>query len=192
MHSRKCESCPRNARAGSGESVERREVLLVGAAGALSLLAPACGGAPDGAADGGGTPADASEDAATKDAASENGACASTCTTGSTVFALSFAKYPNLKKVGGSATVEAKGYADPVCAQDYVIVVQPTAGQYLAFSASCTHSCCTVSFTGTGFSCPCHHSAFDLQGSVTGGPAPAPLQKLNVCADDCGVYVTLR
>jgi thiosulfate dehydrogenase [quinone] large subunit len=191
----KCDTCPRAARAREKESVERREVLLVGAAGGLSLLAPACSSAPESA--GPGSEPDASEggnDSGANDAAAGDGdgaACAPSCATGPAVVTATFAKYPALKQVGGSALITASNYADPSCQMDSIIVAQPTAGHYVALSASCTHACCTVFFTGTAFSCPCHHSSYDLNGQVTGGPAPAPLQKLTVCADDCGVHITL-
>lgn len=105
-----------------------------------------------------------------------------------------FSKYPQLKNVGGSASSSAPGYSDPSCQLDVVIVAQPSAGAYVAVSAACPHQCCPVSFNEarTEFVCPCHGSTFDLNGAVTGGPAPNGLQKLSVCVDECGVNVSLR
>jgi cytochrome b6-f complex iron-sulfur subunit len=115
-----------------------------------------------------------------------------TCTTGSNIVQVSFASNPGLNTVGGSATVNANGYSDPVCGQNQIIVAQPTAGTYIAVSASCTHQCCIVQFTGSGFQCPCHGATFDLTGAVTQGPASQPLQQLTVsCTDASGVYVTI-
>ncbi|KOU36281.1 Rieske (2Fe-2S) protein [Streptomyces sp. WM6378] len=58
-----------------------------------------------------------------------------------------------------------------------VVVTQPTAGQFKAFSAKCTHQGCAVSSVSGGtINCPCHGSKFDVaDGSVKGGPAPSPL-----------------
>ena len=44
-----------------------------------------------------------------------------------------------------------------------------------AISTTCTHLGCSVSISDTGFSCPCHGSRYDQDGTVTGGPAPKPL-----------------
>jgi cytochrome b6-f complex iron-sulfur subunit len=44
-----------------------------------------------------------------------------------------------------------------------------------AISTTCTHLGCIVSIADTGFSCPCHGSRYDQDGTVTGGPAPKPL-----------------
>jgi thiosulfate dehydrogenase (quinone) large subunit len=64
-------------------------------------------------------------------------------------------------------------------------VVQPTAGHYEAFTATCTHAGCTVGFDGTQFACPCHGATYSATtGQVTGGPAPAPLTKINVTVTD--------
>jgi Rieske Fe-S protein len=53
-----------------------------------------------------------------------------------------------------------------------VIVTQPTAGTYRGFSTKCPHQGCAVSrIEGTSLVCPCHGSAFALDGSVTHGPA---------------------
>ena len=44
-----------------------------------------------------------------------------------------------------------------------------------AISTTCTHLGCIVGISDTGFSCPCHGSRYDQDGTVTGGPAPKPL-----------------
>jgi len=44
-----------------------------------------------------------------------------------------------------------------------------------AISTTCTHLGCIVSVSETGFSCPCHGSRYDQDGTVTGGPAPRAL-----------------
>lgn len=64
-----------------------------------------------------------------------------------------------------------------VFAAKKVVVTQPEAGTFKAFSAVCTHQQCTVDKIANGtISCPCHGSTFSAKdGSVTGGPAPAPL-----------------
>jgi Rieske Fe-S protein len=58
-----------------------------------------------------------------------------------------------------------------------VVVTQPKAGEFKAFSAICTHKGCTVAGVANGtITCPCHGSTYDAAtGAVTGGPAPAPL-----------------
>ncbi|TQM14497.1 Rieske (2Fe-2S) protein [Pseudonocardia kunmingensis] len=58
-----------------------------------------------------------------------------------------------------------------------VVVTQPSAGTYAAFSTACPHQGCAVSSVeGTSIVCPCHGSTFGLDGSVQQGPAEAPLQ----------------
>jgi Rieske Fe-S protein len=58
-----------------------------------------------------------------------------------------------------------------------VVVTQPTAGEFKAFSAVCTHQGCIVGTVANGtINCPCHGSKFKVSdGSVAGGPAPQPL-----------------
>ncbi|MEU7410977.1 Rieske (2Fe-2S) protein [Streptomyces sp. NPDC042638] len=58
-----------------------------------------------------------------------------------------------------------------------VVVTQPTAGTYKAFSSKCTHQGCPVSGVADGvIVCPCHGSRFSAQdGSVKKGPATRPL-----------------
>ena len=63
-----------------------------------------------------------------------------------------------------------------------VVVTQPTAGDYQAFSATCTHQGCQVSsISGGTINCACHGSKFSIKdGSVVNGPASQPLEKATV------------
>ena len=58
-----------------------------------------------------------------------------------------------------------------------VVVTQPRAGTFKAFSAVCTHQGCLVTEVDNGtIICPCHGSAFKIaDGSVAQGPAGRPL-----------------
>ncbi len=55
-------------------------------------------------------------------------------------------------------------------------------GSFLALSRSCTHLHCSVPWDEgkKQFVCPCHGSAFDLNGDVLRPPAPRPLDLLHV------------
>lgn len=94
-------------------------------------------------------------------------------------------------QAGGTASVTASGYSDPVCGQNNIIVIATGPGQYVALSSSCTHACCTVSWTGSELHCPCHGTTFNTAGQCTNGRTSQPLQSLQTCADATGVYVTL-
>ncbi|MEV6796484.1 Rieske (2Fe-2S) protein [Streptomyces sp. NPDC051320] len=58
-----------------------------------------------------------------------------------------------------------------------VVVTQPTAGQFKAFSSKCTHQGCAVTSIANGaIHCPCHGSQFAVaDGSVKHSPATEPL-----------------
>ncbi|MES9522366.1 Rieske (2Fe-2S) protein [Streptomyces capoamus] len=69
-----------------------------------------------------------------------------------------------------------------------VVVTQPTAGTYKAFSAKCTHRGCSVGSVANGvILCPCHNSEFSVtDGSVKKGPATQalPAAKITVSGDE--------
>lgn len=69
--------------------------------------------------------------------------------------------------------------------QQRVVVTQPAAGTFHAFSAVCTHQGCTLKeVTDDTINCPCHGSKFDVNdGSVVHGPADQPLGRLDVAVE---------
>ena len=58
-----------------------------------------------------------------------------------------------------------------------IVITQPHAGTFDAFTAVCTHEGCIVTTVSGGtINCPCHGSKFSIKdGSVVNGPAPSPL-----------------
>jgi Rieske Fe-S protein len=65
-----------------------------------------------------------------------------------------------------------------------VLIAQPKQGEAVAFSAVCPHEGCAVSPDDDHFSCPCHGSQFELDGSLRRGPAergltPFPVQVMD-------------
>ncbi|NIQ97814.1 MAG: ubiquinol-cytochrome c reductase iron-sulfur subunit [Desulfuromonadales bacterium] len=62
------------------------------------------------------------------------------------------------------------------------VALQPQAGQFLAFSAVCTHLGCIIQWQSDKgeFLCPCHAGRFSAQGEVLGGPPPKALETLPV------------
>jgi Rieske Fe-S protein len=62
-----------------------------------------------------------------------------------------------------------------------VVVTQPAAGQFKAFSSKCTHKGCAVNKVADGtIDCPCHGSKFNLDGTVANGPATVPLESKDI------------
>ncbi|MFC9387961.1 Rieske (2Fe-2S) protein [Streptomyces venezuelae] len=134
--------------------VARRTV--VAAAGGTGLVAAlaACGG--------GGT--NDKGDGAT--GGSDGGASGGTDEGGPTPEPATLARTADIP-VGGGKILADKG----------LVITQPKAGEFKAFSSKCTHAGCAVSSVADGvIVCPCHQSHFDVSdGSVKSGPAGSPL-----------------
>lgn len=91
-------------------------------------------------------------------------------------------------KTGGTAgkalakTSEIPVGGGKVFDSEKVVVTQPTAGTFKAFSATCTHMNCLVSKVANGnIDCTCHGSRFSAaDGSVTNGPATKALAEKQI------------
>jgi len=78
-----------------------------------------------------------------------------------------------------------------IYADHKIVITQPAAGDFKAFSAICTHQGCVVGEVTTSIGCPCHGSRFAIaDGSVVNGPATAPLPALTASASGSEVTVS--
>lgn len=91
---------------------------------------------------------------------------------------------------GGTALAKTSDIPEgggKIFASQGVVVTQPTAGTYKAFSSKCTHQGCAVSSISNGvIVCPCHKSEFSVtDGSVKKGPATQalPAEQITVSGD---------
>ena len=96
---------------------------------------------------------------------------------------------------GGSAAIKTSDIpvgGGKVYDDQKIVVTQPTAGQFKAFSAICTHQGCTVGDVSNGtIHCPCHGSAYSAaDGSVKNGPAQQPLPAKTVTVSGDTLTVT--
>jgi len=62
------------------------------------------------------------------------------------------------------------------------VLVHLDNGDFVAYSAVCTHQGCTVAYKDSNLACPCHGSVFDPAdgAAVVAGPAPRPLPEIPV------------
>jgi nitrite reductase/ring-hydroxylating ferredoxin subunit len=150
--------------------LNRRNVLVGAGAVGVTLVAGACSTYGDNATDtASAAPAQTSAAAAPTAGASADGAPA----------ADALAQVADIP-VGGGKIFEAEG----------VVVTQPQAGTFKAFSNVCTHQGCKVNKVGTTIDCPCHASKFSItDGSPTAGPAKKPLPEKQVTVN--GDSITL-
>ena len=74
------------------------------------------------------------------------------------------------------------------------VLVRLKSGEFVAYSAECTHQGCTVSYRAKGqgyLGCPCHGSVFDpvRGGQVVSGPADEPLPRLRIEVRDGRIFL---
>jgi len=69
---------------------------------------------------------------------------------------------------------------------DIPAIIYKTKDGFQAYSLVCTHLGCTVEEEGENFSCPCHGSLFDHNGSVLKGPATKRLPTLMMTMSEDG------
>jgi Rieske Fe-S protein len=93
-----------------------------------------------------------------------------------------------LGSAGGSAssvlatTAEIPVGGGKVLTAQKIVITQPQAGSFHAFTAICTHQGCIVNAVSGGtINCPCHGSRYSItNGSVVNGPAPLPLAAVSI------------
>ncbi len=75
--------------------------------------------------------------------------------------------------------IPAGGTKDILYGSDPALVMR-SEDEFLVLSLVCTHLGCIVKWGADEqtFHCPCHAASFDKTGRVTGGPPPAPLERL--------------
>jgi thiosulfate dehydrogenase [quinone] large subunit len=88
--------------------------------------------------------------------------------------------------VGGVASFDDPGTGS------LAYVVQPTAGNFRAFSSVCPHAGCQVGYArgANEFVCPCHGARFDGTGGLLQGPAQRSLRPIAIAKGQDGrLYV---
>ncbi|MFE7645996.1 Rieske (2Fe-2S) protein [Streptomyces phaeoluteigriseus] len=139
----------------------RRTVVAAAGVAGLAVALTACGGSDD----------DASGSAESSGSAGSTGGSESASTGGGAAAGAALTTTADIPEGGGKVFDDQK-----------VVVVQPTAGEFKAYSAVCTHSGCAVKSIADGvINCPCHNSNFSVtDGSVKSGPATKPLPEVQI------------
>jgi Rieske Fe-S protein len=153
--------------------VDRRVVLQVSGLAAVGGLVVACGSS----AAGGASSAASSAAPSSAGSAAAGSPVASSSAGGSTVLT-------------PTADVPLKGGV--ILPDMAVVVTQPSAGTYKAFSAICTHQGCLVgSVDNNEIICPCHGARYSAEdGSVLQGPAQEALAQGPVAVEGGNVVLT--
>ena len=157
---------------GSPVSTSRRTVVAAAGAVGLGAALAACGGSNNSASS---TPSqDSSSQASGSSSAAGSSAGSSSAPAGGSGGGAVLAKTSEIPQGGGKVFPDKQ-----------VVVTQPTAGTYKAFTAVCTHQGCTVNQVQNGtIDCPCHGSKFHIaDGSVADGPATQPLAPTKITVE---------
>lgn len=79
-------------------------------------------------------------------------------------------------------------------ANSYGVYVIRNGENVIAFSNICTHLSCRVTWKEDTqiFVCPCHDGHFDIQGKVTAGPPPRPLDTYQTKLEDGNLFIFFK
>ncbi|MFF4043586.1 Rieske (2Fe-2S) protein [Streptomyces sp. NPDC001816] len=150
----------------------RRTVMAAAGAAGLAAALTACGS--DDSSD---TVDTGSGSSGTTGATGSTGASQDSGASGGSAGGTALAKTTDIPEGGGK-----------IFKDQGVVVTQPAAGTYKAFSSKCTHQGCAVGSVADGvIVCPCHNSHFSVEdGSVKKGPATQALAaaKITVSGDE--------
>ncbi|MFF7388293.1 Rieske (2Fe-2S) protein [Streptomyces scabiei] len=148
----------------------RRTVMAAAGVAGLAVALTACGSEDDAST------SSSSGAGAGGDANADSGGSTGGDTTGGSTGGKEIAKTADIPE-GGGKIFESEG----------VVVTQPEAGTFKAFSSVCTHQGCAVKTIADGvINCPCHNSNFSIaDGSVKSGPATKalPAKEVTVSGD---------
>jgi thiosulfate dehydrogenase [quinone] large subunit len=168
------EGVPRRAVLSKGALTGAAAIVVLVGGGLAALLGRAVGGTAGGLSP---TPTLA------------GGATTPSTTTGSTTTTttggVSTTAVPSGAVIGSVSSVPVGGWAaftDP-SSGDPALVIQQTAGDFVAFDAICPHQGCTVAYKQSAklIACPCHGSEFNAKtGHVIRGPATYGLTPINL------------
>ena len=156
------------------EKVSREKFIRLAATlgvGAASASVAACGGGSGGGAGGGS--GDGGAVGQNTPAASAGGSEEAAAGTGGKAIAAESDVAP-----GGAVKFKDRG-------RDAVLV-HLDGGEFVAYSAVCTHAQCTVAYKDAQLACPCHGSIFDPANGaeVVSGPAQTPLPEIPIRVQD--------
>ena len=93
--------------------------------------------------------------------------------------------------IGRAGSIPVGGAHHRLIDGEEYIVIRRGEDDYLALSATCTHSrICLVEWDRERrqLVCPCHRGIFDLQVNVVSGPPPRPLVQRPVVVRDGSLY----
>ncbi|MFT4287629.1 Rieske (2Fe-2S) protein [Nocardioides sp.] len=173
----------------SASQLTRRSAIL-GAAG-LGIGTPLLAACDDGST------SEVTEDPASSTAATSPSAISSDSTTSDSTTsdgatsdgATSAGAAPAGDPIASTDDIEVGG--GTIFADEDVVVTQPEAGTFKAFSATCTHKQCTVSkVEDQQIVCTCHYSKFSIEdGSVESGPASTSLPEESITVANGQIYL---
>jgi nitrite reductase/ring-hydroxylating ferredoxin subunit len=152
----------------------RRTVMTAAGVAGLAVALTACG----------------SEDDSSTSVSSGSGAGAGDSANGGSTAEASGGSASGGDSAGGTEIAKTSDIPEgggKIFANEGVVITQPEAGTYKAFSSACTHQGCAVKSVSDGvINCPCHNSNFSItDGSVKSGPATKalPAKEVSVSGD---------